>query len=183
MSTPEFGGGFRGWSNGTIPCARSWSEQRARRQQNERRIHRQRKVLIREEPERVEEDHEQGGEREGDENACVPRPAPQQRDDAERDPQKLTRVPARRLVEAVRERGVPAPMGQVVEQLGLLAPDRVESRSVVRVAKDEVVLRRRRPDVANAIVRCRDPHVLTGGNRLALRRRRETVRRRRRGRL
>src|SRR5205085_6563434 len=79
------------------------------------------------------------------------------------------------LVEPKRERRVAAAVGQRREQPVGPTQDRVEARPQTPLAEGEVMCRRGRPDVADAVVRARDPDALTGRDRLAFRGRRQAL--------
>src|SRR5205807_3765547 len=101
--------------------------------------------------------------------AGAARPPPEERDQTDRDPHDRPREPARELVEPKQQLPVRSAVRQALEQRVPLAHDLVEPPLLARLAEDEVVLRRRRPDVADAVVGPQDPQVLAGGDRLALR--------------
>ena len=127
-------------------------------------------MRVGEEAEGVEHDHEQSRQGECDEGAPIARPANRECQDPHDDPDDEARVPARELIQAKRNLCIRVSMRKGCEQRVPLADDPVEARLVGRMAKDEVMVRRRGPHVADAAVRPRDPDALTCRDRFSLRR-------------
>jgi hypothetical protein len=100
----------------------------------------------------VEEDHDESRERQRYGDPRSARATPEERDQADRDPEVRPREPTRELIEAEPELGVAPPVRERTEKRVALADDRVEPRLLRRLAEDEVMVRRRRPHVADAVV-------------------------------
>src|SRR5712691_9465472 len=148
------------------------SEQRCRAKEDERRCDRQSEVRIGEQAERVEHDHEQGCQRQRDQRPRAPRPSPAEPDQPERDPDDRAGKPAGQLVESKRELRIALAVRQRGKEPIAFARDLLEAWSLLRLGEDEVMFGCGGPDVADAVVGAGDPDVLSGGDRLALGRRR-----------